>query len=330
LHRLKSRGGNSHSVRSGPGGIRTHDLRLRRSAWNKNADKGMEDLECETVLEGFRDYLKIDRQLEEKSVEKYVSEIKKFIRNSGIDPLKAERIDIRNYLKTFKEIPANSYANILKALRIFYRDYLGKGEVIEGFKFPSRPFNPTIIPSKRELQEFYQWLKEPLAKALFLIYSTTGLRRKEVHGLKIGDIDFQKRMIVPKGNSSRTKRTWVTFFNAEAEEALKEYLGSLQGLNGEAKLFPVTETYFRKRCKRFERETGIKISPQILREWFTSELGRLGVPDRYVDAFCGRVPRSILARHYTDFSPERLREIYERAGLRILENPISEKERPGE
>jgi integrase/recombinase XerD len=215
-------------------------------------------------------------------------------------------------------------------LRIFYRDYLGKGEVIEGFKFPSRPFNPTIIPSKRELQEFYQWLKEPLAKALFLIYSTTGLRRKEVHGLKIGDIDFQKRMIVPKGNSSRTKRTWVTFFNAEAEEALKEYLGSLQGLNGEAKLFPVTETYFRKRCKRFERETGIKISPQILREWFTSELGRLGVPDRYVDAFCGRVPRSILARHYTDFSPERLREIYERAGLRILENPISEKERPGE
>jgi intergrase/recombinase len=63
---------------------------------------------------------------------------------------------------------------------------------------------------------------------------------------------------------------------------------------------------------------GIKITPQTLREWFCSEMGRLGVPDRYVDAFCGRVPNSVLARHYTDFSPERLKEIYEKVGLKIL------------
>jgi hypothetical protein len=48
-------------------------------------------------------------------------------------------------------------------------------------------------------------------------------------------------------------------------------------------------------------------------------MGRLGVPDRYVDAFCGRVLQSVLARHYTDFSPERLKEIYDHAGLRIFD-----------
>ena len=42
------------------------------------------------------------------------------------------------------------------------------------------------------------------------------------------------------------------------------------------------------------------------------------MPDRYVDAFCGRVPRSVLARHYTDFSPQKLKEIYEKAKLRVL------------
>jgi intergrase/recombinase len=47
-------------------------------------------------------------------------------------------------------------------------------------------------------------------------------------------------------------------------------------------------------------------------------MGRLRVPDRYVDAFCGRVPRSVLARHYTDFSPEKLKEIYEKANLKVL------------
>jgi len=47
-------------------------------------------------------------------------------------------------------------------------------------------------------------------------------------------------------------------------------------------------------------------------------MGELGVPDRYIDAFCGRVPKSVLARHYTDYSPERLKRIYDKAGLKVL------------
>jgi len=47
-------------------------------------------------------------------------------------------------------------------------------------------------------------------------------------------------------------------------------------------------------------------------------MGRLGVPDRYVDTFCGRTPKSVLARHYTDYSPEKLKEMYDRAELIVL------------
>jgi intergrase/recombinase len=43
-----------------------------------------------------------------------------------------------------------------------------------------------------------------------------------------------------------------------------------------------------------------------------------GVQDRYIDAFCGRTSKSILARHYTDYSPERLKRIYDKAGLKVL------------
>ncbi len=99
---------------------------------------------------------------------------------------------------------------------------------------------------------------------------------------------------------------------------MKDYLKSFENLDKERRLFPVTEIYFRDRCNAFYKQTGIKITPQILRKWFACEMGRLGVPDRYVDAFCGRVPRSILARHYTDFSTEKLKEIYGKANLRVL------------
>lgn len=73
--------------------------------------------------------------------------------------------------------------------------------------------------------------------------------------------------------------------------------------------------------KSTREKTGIDITPQKLRQWFCSEMLRLGISETYVDAFCARVPKSVLARHYTDFSPEKLKEIYEKPRLRILDEP---------
>jgi intergrase/recombinase len=65
-------------------------------------------------------------------------------------------------------------------------------------------------------------------------------------------------------------------------------------------------------------KTGFRITPQMLREWFCNELGSLGAQDRYIDAFCGRLPKSVLARHYSDYSPYSLREIYQKVELKVL------------
>jgi len=35
---------------------------------------------------------------------------------------------------------------------------------------------------------------------------------------------------------------------------------------------------------------------------------KLSYDERYIDSFCDRTLKSVLARHYTDYSPERLRE----------------------
>jgi integrase len=284
----------------------------------KPYDLRMENVENERIFEDFRNFLIVDRQLKDETVNKHLREVRRLYENSDFNPLNATRIDIRNYLMRFRDCSPWTYANILKALRVFYRDYLGKPEVIEGFKFPNRPFKPKKIPSKKELQEFYKFLKDPLAKAIFLFFATTGLRRKELFNLKIKDVDFERRMVIPEKDSSRTKMSWITFYNDEAEEALRKCLGLFNTLDKDGRLFPVSEAYFRKKCKAFERKTGIRITPQILREWFACEMGRLGIPDRYVDAFCGRVPRSVLARHYTDFSPEKLKEIYNKVKLKVL------------
>jgi integrase len=203
------------------------------------------------------------------------------------------------------------YANCLKAMRVFFRDYLKRPELVSSFQLPKSVFKPKQIPSREEIVRFYQGLERPRDKALFLMYCTTGLRYREVLDLKTSDVDFEKRMVLPNIDSSTTKQRWVSFFNSETENALREYLESRTDNN--SRLFPL------ELPEIFRREfNGVKIHAQLLRDWFCCEMGSLGVQDRYVDAFCGRVPQSILARHYTDYSPERLKEVYERTGLKVL------------
>jgi intergrase/recombinase len=66
-------------------------------------------------------------------------------------------------------------------------------------------------------------------------------------------------------------------------------------------------------------EAGVKITIQKLRRWFAAEMSRCGVDAKYIDAFCGRTKSSVLEKHYLDYSPERLKEIYDEAGLTVCE-----------
>ena len=116
-------------------------------------------------------------------------------------------------------------------------------------------------------------------------------------------------MLIPQAHDGSTKAAWVSLYNDEAEALLQEYDGELSGIsrNTVAHVFAETADI-----------TGIDISAQTLRSVFAREMGLRGVHDRYVDVFCGRVPGSVLARHYSDFSPEALQEVYEKADIRIL------------
>jgi integrase len=268
----------------------------------------------EETLDRFERFCTIDLALSDTTARKHhCREARRFLKWLGDREVTTDVI--RDYLALFKDLSASTRAHVIKCLRRFFRDFLGRPDLIASFKLPRSELKPKVIPTREQVQQFYGTLKRPVEKAIFLLFATSGLRKHEVRNLTLNDVDIEKRMIIPKGNESRTKRTWVTLFNAECEQALREYLQRSK-LTPESRLF--TEKAIRKTFKRGFARTGIHITPQILREWFCCEMGELGVADRYVDAFCGRIPRSILARHYTDFSPERLKRIYDGANLRVL------------
>ena len=84
------------------------------------------------------------------------------------------------------------------------------------------------------------------------------------------------------------------------------------------KLFPISTPHSKVLWPKARKKTGLEITPQVLRRWFASELIRLGVSPVYVDLLAGRIPATVLARHYLDVSLEKMKEIYDRAGIRVL------------
>ena len=205
--------------------------------------------------------------------------------------------------------------NIVGSLRVFFRDFLDRN-VMDAFTMPSESAKPTDVPSKDDLQTFYEALENPKYKAVLLVAATSGLRSSEVTGLTMDDIDEDKRMLVPDKESS-TKQTWVTFYNEEAQQAFEEFKPERKP--DDERLFQTTKDPVNRKFRHISEDTGVKLTLRMLRRWFATEMSRLGVDAKYIDAFCGRTKSSVLEKHYLDYSPERLKEIYDEAGMTVLE-----------
>jgi len=259
----------------------------------------------------------VDLQLKENTAHRHMQRIEALLNNAEKPISTITKEDLRNYLLRIKEnCDPYTYKNHLGSLKRFFRDFMNRKGLVETFQFPKIPFELKTAPSIDELRKFYEALETDRDRALFLLYATTGLRESELVNLERENIDFEKRMIIPNKLPNETKHTYVTFYNEEAERILRKYLSTCN--NDGAKLFTIKRKSVNKMFKRTAKKCGIRITPKMLRDWFCNQMGELGVQDRYIDAFCGRVPKSILARHYTDYSPNRLKRIYDKAELKVL------------
>jgi len=272
--------------------------------------------ELEKDLEVFHDFLLVDRQKSKRTARDYCALIRRLFKNVEVVTVES----LRAYLKGLRENCSRDYYSVtLSAMKAYFRDYKGLPQLVSTFKFPRKTQNPKLIPGKEDLKRFYEALPTLRLKAYFLLTATSGLRKAEVLGLDVSDVDFKQRMLIPKNHIGATKHSWVTFYNEEAENALmlfRENMTSKQ--KASPKLIPIGSREFKRGWKIAKEKTGLEITSKMLRDWFAEEMGNLGVADRYIDAFQGRTPRTVLARNYTDYSPRKMKQRYDRANLKAL------------
>jgi len=282
---------------------------------------GLTDSKIDEVLRKFSEWLEVDELRKPRTIEHHVGWIRKLLSEVRRWPLQKQ--DYRAFLKKWKgKAGVYHYSNLVKAVRVFTR-YLGCEQIGKSFKFPKIDRPVIIAKSKEDLQKFYyEGLERLDDRAFFLLKATSGLRRHEAKDLTLKDIELETGMVVPNNEEATlrgTKNTYVTFINSETRAVLKQLTANRE-IGEDDKIFGkgFGKSAITYRWHKASDRCGVKLRSDDLRDWFCCEMGRLGVPDRYIDAFCGRVPRSILARHYTDYSPGRLKQIYDRANLKVL------------
>ena len=299
-------------------GPRGFEPRISGFAGGQNS---AELLTASALLSKFKEFCEIDLQLSRRTVDNssgHLFQVRRFLETINKNPSQVTVEDVRAYLSMFQSKSAYTRANVLKSLKRFFRDFLKMPQVVESFKFPKRGYTPKTVPSKDDLKRFFDALENDRDRAVFLLYATSGLRRSELLNLTLDDLDLKSRTVIPKSHTTgTTKNSWVSCFNEEASTYLRRYSETRQTTD-DKRLFPVTEFAFRKAFKKANSKTSLHLTPQVLREWFCCQLGELGMPDRYVDALCGRTPKSILGKHYTDYSPQKLKTIYDKTNLTIL------------
>jgi integrase/recombinase XerD len=190
-------------------------------------------------------------------------------------------------------------------------------EWIKDIKLPS---DPIYIPKRigitdihKTLEYFHEHPHHKQFKALILLGASSGLRAEEIYQLNPNDIDIENRILYvnhnPKNHqSTKTQRSRISFFNNEAQLALKEYLDYFNNGSNLKTLFSQTHL-----THQF-RKAPIKVKQ--LRKFFSQEWERRGGSSGIKKLLMGHsLKGDVDLMHYNAQSEEDLKNIYDRVML---------------
>lgn len=284
------------------------DLQLIKKQLKIVADKETEVTNFESSIEEYQKFARNELGIEDLTIRNQKAAITNFLAHSkGV----INKQTVKSYLDS-QDSPSWK-SNQLKALRRYIRDFLHLGRWIEDFDFAKSKAKPKEIPTDEQLLEFVNELPYQI-QMVFLVLHNSGLRIGEVMKLKVKDIDFETNMINASDlHTGITKSSWISFITRQTAKNLKQYL-DINKIAGkpESHVFPISQRSVQSAFKNTSEYVGYSITPHLLRTIFAEKCTQANIQEKYINAFCGRVSQGILAKHYTDYSPTKLREQYDK------------------
>jgi integrase/recombinase XerD len=180
--------------------------------------------------------------------------------------------------------------------------------------FPKRVSQDAIqeILSHYESHQFFKQIK-----AIILLGCSSGMRAEELYQLTPNNIDLENRIVriihdPENGQTTKTQRSRISFFNVDAQQALSEYLEYFNNGNQLKILFCQSHII------RIFRDSPVKIKD--LRKFFSQEWDRRGGPTSIKKILMGHsLKGDVDLMHYNCQSEEDLKKIYDK----VMSYPIT-------
>ena len=235
---------------------------------------------------------------------------------------------IRSFLANLsnKQPARNTVLRKIAAIRSFANYLLEQGKIEQNpFKLLPAPKKEKLLPKFLTLQETNRFIDSAAEngkyalrnKAIFELIYSSGLRRSELTGLKIADVDFFNGVVKVLGKGNKERYIPVT---NEALQAIKSYLATrprplptdalFLNKNGTALTGDGLAYIFKQLA--IQSHIARKVSPHSLRHSFATHLLNNGCDLRSLQEMLGH--KSLTATQvYTHVSLDKLKSVYEHA-----------------
>lgn len=137
------------------------------------------------------------RNYRPRTIRAYVGVVERFARHFGRSPDKLGPDEIRRFqLYLIGRRPSWDWLNVhVCALRFFYQVTLERPELIRHMPYAKRPRSLPIVLTREEVNAFLLAVDDPGYRLMFMAMYATGMRRFEVQGLRVSDIDSGRGVI---------------------------------------------------------------------------------------------------------------------------------------
>ena len=252
----------------------------------ENINKLLKDTERELKVKGFSG----------KTIKAYLRQAELFFKRTGIEPANTRREDIVLYLEKLMDLCGYSrsmVSHIVHGLRSFYSYGLKiKGlNPAKNIPLPKKELRYPDILSAKEINNIFKVTANLKHRFLLMLIYSAGLRVSEAVKLRVGDLDFSRKMIhirQSKGKKDRyvmLAQTIIELFKKYRENyVIREWLFPGAKLEGHLAIRSAQAVFSAAREK-----AGIKkdVSIHSLRHSFATHLLESGADLRYIQELLG-------------------------------------------
>lgn len=266
-----------------------------------------------TKIEEFLTWLEVDRQLSDHTLRAYKTDLQQIMqfwadleKKEPNTPLDLSGL-IRRYTIAlfYKKLSKATLARKLSCFRSF-QDYLkDQGIVIKGnFKSPRQEKKLPVVLSVDEIFYLLDKINDeelptsfPLRdKAIFELMYATGVRCSELVSIKLGDIDFNNKLIRVWGKGKKER---IVLFGEKAHKTVEKYISverpPMVATNPSDYLFvnytggPLTQRSVQRIFEMFRKFLKINknLTPHKIRHSFATHLLNQGVDLRVIQELLG-------------------------------------------